>query len=68
MKMNNVINLEGRHENEDPLTDMLRAGAQQLIPQAVEADLQSLLDQHAESRTPAGTAGGVCNGHLPEEV
>ena len=66
MNKNNVIDLERRDENEDPLTDMLRAGAQQLIQQAVEAELQSLLDQHAESRTPAGTAGVVRNGHLPE--
>lgn len=29
MKKNNVIDLERRDENEDPLTDMLRAGAQQ---------------------------------------
>lgn len=66
MKMNNVIDLERRDENEDPVTDMLRAGAQQLIQQAVEAELQSLLDQHAESRTPAGTTGVVRNGYLPE--
>ena len=31
MNKNNVIDLERRDENEDPLTDMLRAGAQQLI-------------------------------------
>ncbi len=44
---------------------MLRAGAQQLIHQAVEAELQILLDQHAGSRTSAGTAGVVRNGYLP---
>jgi hypothetical protein len=37
MKKNNVIELEGRDENRDPLTGMLRAGAQPLIYQAVEA-------------------------------
>lgn len=44
MKKNNVIELEGRDENWDPLTDMLREGAQQLIHQAVDAELQWLLD------------------------
>jgi len=66
MNKSNVIELEGRDENQDPLTDMLRAGAQRLIQQAVEAELQSLLDRHAGNRTSAGTAGVVRNGHLPK--
>ena len=66
MRKNNVIELEGRDASHDPLTDMLRAGAQQLILQAVGAELQSFLDQHAGSRTSAGHAGVVRNGYLPE--
>jgi len=66
MSKNSFIELAGRDENQDPLTDMLRTGAQQLIQQAVEAELQCLLDQHADSRTAAGTAGVVRNGYLPE--
>jgi transposase-like protein len=66
MSKNNVIELAGRDESQDPLTDMLRTGAQQLIQQAVEAELQCLLAQHADSRTSAGTAGVVRNGYLPE--
>lgn len=66
MSKSNVIELAGRDANRDPLTDMLRAGAQQLIQQAVEAELQDLLAQHAQSRTDAGTAGVVRNGYLPE--
>jgi hypothetical protein len=31
MSKSKVIELAGRDENRDPLTDMLRAGAQQLI-------------------------------------
>lgn len=62
----NVIALAGRDESQDPLTDMLRAGAQQLIQQAVEAELQHLLSQHTGNRTTAGTAGVVRNGYLPE--
>jgi putative transposase len=66
MSKSNVIALAGRDESHDPLTDMLRAGAQQLIQQAVEAELQHLLSQHADNLTPVGTAGVVRNGYLPE--
>ena len=66
MNKNNVIELEGRDENLDPLTAMLRTGAQQLIQQAVEAELQDLLTEHAQRRTQAGTAGVVRNGYLPQ--
>jgi len=66
MSKNNVIELAGRDESRDPLTDMLRAGAQQLIQQAVEAELQELMSLHAQSRTQAGTAGVVRNGYLPQ--
>ncbi len=43
MSKSNVIELEDRDENQDSLTDMLRVGTQQLIQQAVEAELQELL-------------------------
>jgi len=66
MSKNNVVELAGRDENRDLLTDMLRTSAQQLIQQAVEAELQGLLGLHANTRTPQGTAGVVRNGYLPE--
>ena len=34
----------------DPLTDLLRAGAQRLIANAVEAELLELLGQYADSK------------------
>lgn len=37
-----------------------------MIQQAVEIELQILLDQHTERRTEVGHAGVVRNGHLPE--
>ena len=40
MAKNNVIELAGRDTFVDPLTDLLRAGAEKLIYQAVEAELQ----------------------------
>lgn len=66
MSKSNVVELAGREASTDPLTEMLRTGAQQLIQQAVEAELQDLLSQHAGVRTPQGTAGVVRNGYLPE--
>ena len=39
MSKNNVIRPEGRETIEDPVTELLRVGAQQLIQRAVEADL-----------------------------
>ncbi len=52
----------------DPLTDLLRSGARQLISQAVEAELQVLLDQHAKTRLIDGRQAVVRNGHLPKRT
>ena len=40
MNKHNVVELEGREILSDPLTEMLRDGAMQLISQAVEAEFQ----------------------------
>ena len=66
MKKNTVVDLGGRETISDPLTEILRTGAQQLIEKAVEVELQELLEQHGERRTEDGRAGVVRNGHLPE--
>jgi len=39
MRKNNVIRLSGRDTIIDPLTELLRTGAEQLIYQAVEASI-----------------------------
>lgn len=65
MSKNNVVRLSGREAIADPLTDLLRTGAEQLIYRAVEAELLELLAEHAERRTEDGKAGVVRNGHLP---
>ncbi|MGA7799447.1 MAG: IS256 family transposase [Gammaproteobacteria bacterium] len=65
MSKNNVVELAGRDQVVDPLSELLRAGAEQLIYQAVEAELQELLAEHAQRRTEEGKAGVVRNGHLP---
>jgi transposase-like protein len=66
MGKDNVVEFRGREAVGDLLTELLRAGAQKLIYQAVEAELQDLLEAHAERRTADGKAGVVRNGYLPE--
>ena len=50
----------------DPLTDLLRQGAWQLIARAVEAELGAFLDAHADATDAAGRRRLVWHGHLPE--
>ena len=50
----------------DPLTELLRTGAQRLITDAVEAELQVLLGQYAALRNGQGHQQVVRNGYLPE--
>ena len=50
----------------DLLTDILRAGARDLIQQAVEAELSALLATQAQDLTADGRARLVRHGHLPE--
>ncbi len=66
MTNNNVLEFAGRDAISDPLTALLRSGAQQLINQAVESELQELLSQYSYRRTEDGHAVVVRNGHLPE--
>lgn len=65
MAKNNVIELTGRDTIVDPLTDLLRVGAEKLIYQAVEAELQEQLARYSDRRTEDGRAGVVRNGFLP---
>ncbi len=66
MEENNVFGLSGRGTIADPLTDLLRTGARQLLVQAVEAELEDFLAPYSGQRTDDGKAIVVRNGHLPE--
>ncbi len=66
MNKSTVIALEDRAESLDPLTELLRVGARQLIEQAVETELQELLAAHAGRLLADGRAGVIRNGYLPE--
>lgn len=50
----------------DPLTELLRTGAQQLIAQAVEAELHAFLRQFSAVTDEQGRQQVVRNGYLPE--
>jgi transposase-like protein len=52
--------------SEDLLTELLRAGARQLIANAVEAELFEYLQQVASIKDEKGRQQVVRNGHLPE--
>ena len=66
MNQSNVIELSDRVRVTDPLTELIRSGARQLIQQAVEAELQTLLAQYADHKSEDGKAAVVRNGYLPE--
>lgn len=67
MSKNKVIEFKKSGEiSEDPLTELLRIGARQLIADAVEVELQDLLNQYAALRDEQGHLQVVRNGYLPE--
>ncbi len=67
MSKNKIITLKKPGKiSEDPLTELLRCGARQLIADAVEAELQELLNQHVANKSEYGHLQIVRNGYLPE--
>jgi len=66
MRKNKVSELEGQEQRVDPLTELLREGAKQLISRAVDVELQELLSGYMEYKTDNGKAAVVKNGFLPE--
>ena len=68
MEKSNVIDWSGRAGNDDPLTDLLRTGARQLLQQAIETEVQELLASHADRKLADGRAGVVRNGYQPKRA
>ena len=52
-------------EPQDALTEILRLGAQQLLAQAVEAEVADWIDRHQGCQDARGHRQVVRNGHLP---
>ena len=65
--MDDNHNVTGLLKLENPLNELLKQGAQQLLAQAIEAEVQGLLDNFA-SLQANGKQAVVRNGHLPERT
>ena len=66
MKENNVVEFAGRDAFSDSLIELLRAGARQLIEQAVEAELKEFMTQFSGRNLDNGRSAVVRNGRHPE--
>lgn len=55
----------GDNRQSDPLTELAREGARKLLADALEAEVQALLDQHRDERHE-GRQAVTRNGYLPE--
>ncbi len=65
MRNDTVVRFRKKDEVLDPLTELLREGAQQLISQAVSTELELFLAHHRERRDAEGRRAVVRNGYLP---
>ena len=68
MTENKVVVLRQKEEIDDPLTEILRAGAKRLIAQAVEAEFEAFLEAHASQVLPDGRQRVVRHGHDPARL
>ena len=67
MSKHNVVTFPHPQANRtDPLTEVLRQGAQRLLAQAIEAEVETLLSTYADARDEHGRQAVVRNGYLPE--
>ena len=62
----NVVRLRQPDDVDDPLTDVLRAGARRLLAQAIELEAETFLAGMQDLRLPDGRACLVRHGHGPE--
>jgi len=62
----NVVRLRQPDEINDPLTDVLRAGARRLLAQAVELEAEAFLAGMRDLKLPDGRPRLVRHGHGPE--
>ena len=63
-----IINFAGRETVADPLTDLLRKGARDLLQAAIEEERDAFLAELSQRRTADGRAGVVGNGYHPERA
>ena len=66
MSEDTVVRFRKPDTARDARTELLREGAQRLLKQAVQAELEEFLAARAERCDEHGRAAVVRNGHLPE--
>ena len=66
MKKDTVVSIDEPTTTKDALTEMLRAGAQKLLAEAVQAELEELLEEYEGQRDGQGRKRLVRNGYLPK--
>ena len=66
MNQDSVVQFKDRELFTDALTSLLQRGAQRLIMQSVEAELDELMSQFKDRQTQDGRAAVVLNGYQPE--
>ena len=66
MSKSNVVEFNRLVVSDDPLMELLRSGARQLIQQSVEVEVQAFLNQFSGQLTEDGLTAVVRNGYLPE--
>ena len=62
----NVVRLRQPNDVDDPLTEVLRAGARRLLAQAVDLEVEAFLAERQDLKLPDGRARLVRHGHGPE--
>jgi transposase-like protein len=66
VKKETVVSIQRPTIARDALTDVLREGAQKLLAEAVQAEVESFIDEYQELRDEQGRQRMVRNGYLPE--
>ena len=64
----NIVRLRQPDEIDDPLTDVLRAGARRLLAQAIELEAEAFLAGMRDLKLPDGRDRLVRHGHGPERM
>jgi putative transposase len=64
----NIVRLRQPDEIDDPLTDVLRAGARKLLAQAIEMEAEAFLAEMRDVKLPDGRERLVRHGHGPERM
>ena len=64
----NIVRLRQPDMIDDPLTSVLRAGARQLLAQAIEIEAEAFLAQMRDLKLPDGRERLVRHGHGPERT